>query len=398
MKVLKFGGSSVGSAQGLRQVRRIVAANNGQIVVVVSALGGITDRLLATAAAAAAGKPDYTDSLAEIVARHRTTIDETVASERRGAIRRRTDELLDELANILRGVYLIRDLAPTGDAIVATANASRRESWPPCSKARGSTTRGSSSARRPTSGKHIAEPDLTEKLIRERLADRPRVSVVPGFIASDCATGDVTNLGRGGSDYTAALIAAALNAETLEIWTDVDGFMTADPRVISDAYVIDRLSFEEAMELCNFGAKVVYPPTIFPVYHRDIPILIKNTFNPRSAGHVHLPRAGYRRDKGDQGDLLDQQHLSGDHSRAGHGRRDRRQPPHLPHTGQGRHQRLLRVAGRLGEHHVDRTAQRGRRSGHRDAHQEFAPKSRSAKWAASPPNTTWRRSPWWATT
>ena len=120
MKVLKFGGSSVGSAQGLRQVRRIVAANDGQIVVVVSALGGITDRLLATAAAAAAGKPDYTDSLAEIVARHRTTIDETVASERRGAIRRRTDELLDELANILRGVYLIRDLSPrTGDAIVS---------------------------------------------------------------------------------------------------------------------------------------------------------------------------------------------------------------------------------------------------------------------------------------
>ena len=102
MKVLKFGGSSVGSAQGLRQVRRIVAANDGQIVVVVSALGGITDRLLATAAAAAAGKPDYTDSLAEIVARHRTTIDETVASGLRGAIRRRTDELLDELANILR--------------------------------------------------------------------------------------------------------------------------------------------------------------------------------------------------------------------------------------------------------------------------------------------------------
>ena len=285
MKVLKFGGSSVGSAQGLRQVRRIVAANDGQIVVVVSALGGITDRLLATAAAAAAGKPDYTDSLAEIVARHRTTIDETVASERRGAIRRRTDELLDELANILRGVYLIRDLSPrTGDAIVSYGE--RLSSGIVAAVLEGSRLYDAREFIRTKTdfGKHIAEPDLTEKLIRERLADRPRVSVVPGFIASDCATGDVTNLGRGGSDYTAALIAAALNAETLEIWTDVDGFMTADPRVISDAYVIDRLSFEEAMELCNFGAKVVYPPTIFPVYHRDIPILIKNTFNPEAPG------------------------------------------------------------------------------------------------------------------
>ena len=110
------------------------------------------------------------------------------------------------------------------------------------------------------------------------------MSVAPGFIASDCTTGDVTNLGRGGSDFTAALIAAAMKAEVLEIWTDVDGFMTADPRVISDAYVIDRLSFEEAMELCNFGAKVIYPPTIFPVYHRNIPIIIKNTFNPEAPG------------------------------------------------------------------------------------------------------------------
>lgn len=285
MKVLKFGGSSVGSAQGLRQVRRIVAANDGQIVVVVSALGGITDRLLATAAAAAAGKPDYTDSLAEIVARHRTTIDETVASGLRGAIRRRTDELLDELANILRGVYLIRDLSPrTGDAIVSYGE--RLSSGIVAAVLEGSRLYDAREFIRTKTdfGKHIAEPDLTEKLIRERLADRPRVSVVPGFIASDCATGDVTNLGRGGSDYTAALIAAALNAETLEIWTDVDGFMTADPKVINNAYVIERLSYVEAMELCNFGAKVIYPPTIFPAYHKNIPIVIKNTFNLDSPG------------------------------------------------------------------------------------------------------------------
>ena len=149
---------------------------------VVSALGGITDRLLATAAAAAAGKPDYTDSLAEIVARHRTTIDETVASERRGAIRRRTDELLDELANILRGVYLIRDLSPrTGDAIVSYGE--RLSSGIVAAVLEGSRLYDAREFIRTKTdfGKHIAEPDLTEKLIRERLADRPRVSVVPGL-------------------------------------------------------------------------------------------------------------------------------------------------------------------------------------------------------------------------
>ena len=112
----------------------------------------------------------------------------------------------------------------------------------------------------------------------------PRVAVVPGFISSDIATGETTNLGRGGSDYTAAIIAAAMDAEILEIWTDVDGFMTADPRVIKTAYTINELSYTEAMELCNFGAKVIYPPTIYPVCVKNIPIRVKNTFNPSFAG------------------------------------------------------------------------------------------------------------------
>ena len=113
------------------------------------------------------------------------------------------------------------------------------------------------------------------------------MALVPGFISTDKNSGEVTNLGRGGSDYTASVIAAALNADSLEIWTDVDGFMTADPRVISTAYTINELSYVEAMELCNFGAKVVYPPTIYPVCHKNIPILIKNTFNPQRRGNYH---------------------------------------------------------------------------------------------------------------
>ena len=133
--------------------------------------------------------------------------------------------------------------------------------------------------------KHVVDFPTTESLVRS-VFDRfsGKVAVVPGFISSDKENGDITNLGRGGSDYTASIIAASLNARLLEIWTDVDGFMTADPRVISNAYVIDQLSFVEAMELCNFGAKVVYPPTIYPVFHKNIPIIIKNTFNSAAPG------------------------------------------------------------------------------------------------------------------
>ena len=127
---------------------------------------------------------------------------------------------------------------------------------------------------------------LTNKLVRDAFAELPRVTILPGFISCDRDTGETTNLGRGGSDYTAALVAAALNAEVLEIWTDVDGFMTADPKVIRSAYTIDELSYVEAMELCNFGAKVIYPPTIYPVCIKNIPIRVKNTFNPEGRGTI----------------------------------------------------------------------------------------------------------------
>ena len=134
--------------------------------------------------------------------------------------------------------------------------------------------------------KNILDAEFTNKLVCETFKEIPEVSLVPGFISSDKTTGEVTNLGRGGSDYTASILAAALDADVLEIWTDVDGFMTADPRVISSAYSINELSYVEAMELCNFGAKVVYPPTIYPVCHKNIPILVKNTFNPEAAGTI----------------------------------------------------------------------------------------------------------------
>ncbi|MBF6628948.1 MAG: aspartate kinase, partial [Proteiniphilum sp.] len=133
---------------------------------------------------------------------------------------------------------------------------------------------------------HIPDLVLSNELIRKTFSRMPppHVAIVPGFISSSCDDGDITNLGRGGSDYTAAIIAAAMDATVLEIWTDVDGFMTADPKIINSAYVIEELSFTEAIELSNFGAKVIYPPTIFPVYHKNIPIYVKNTFHPESEG------------------------------------------------------------------------------------------------------------------
>lgn len=288
MKVLKFGGTSVGTVESLRHVKSIVESCEEPVVVVVSALGGITDKLIATAREAAAGSPAYQESYEGIKARHEAVIDGMVPAAEREAVRHTVDGLLDELANIYRGISLIKDLSQhTLDIVVSYGE--RLSSAIISHIIAGARLYDSREFIRTTQqfGKHILNQPLTDRLVRSAFADfEGPVAIVPGFIGSDHLTGEVTNLGRGGSDYTAAIIAATLDARLLEIWTDVDGFMTADPRVISKAYVIDRLSFVEAMELCNFGAKVVYPPTIYPVFHKNIPILIKNTFNPSAPGTI----------------------------------------------------------------------------------------------------------------
>ncbi|MBO7292186.1 MAG: bifunctional aspartate kinase/homoserine dehydrogenase I, partial [Bacteroidaceae bacterium] len=200
-------------------------------------------------------------------------------------IETRVNEMLDELTNIYRGVFLIKELSSKMlDAIVSYGE---RLSSTILSRVIDDIVLFDSRSFIKTEtqfNKHIVDFDTTNRLITETFAQQPRRALVPGFISSDHVSGDITNLGRGGSDYTAAILAATLDATRLEIWTDVDGFMTADPRVISSAYVIEKLSFTEAMELCNYGAKVIYPPTIYPVYHKNIPIVIKNTFNPTAPG------------------------------------------------------------------------------------------------------------------
>ena len=290
MKVLKFGGTSVGSVQSISCLKKIVENEAGQqpVIVVVSALGGITDQLLATAKMAQQGDESYMAQLQVMRQRHHSMADTLVADRsKHDTLATVIDTLFDELKSIYYGVYLIRDLSSkTQNAIVSYGE--RLSSPITATMLDGAVLKDSRKfiKTEQKKNKHLLDSSLTNRLIQEAFAQMPRITVVPGFISSDKHTGETTNLGRGGSDYTASLIAAALDAEVLEIWTDVDGFMTADPRVIPTAYPIDELSYGEAMELCNFGAKVVYPPTIYPVCVKNIPIKVKNTFNAQAPGTV----------------------------------------------------------------------------------------------------------------
>lgn len=286
MKVLKFGGTSVGTVSSLGNVKKIVESCQEKVIVVVSALGGITDMLIDTAKLASKGDTSYLQNYATIIKRHNDVILGMIPQEKQLEVHTTTDALLEELGNIFRGVSLIKDLSCRSlDIIVSYGE--RLSSVIISNIIANATHMDSRSFIKTTKQfeKHLLNSELTNELIKKYFSQvEADVIVVPGFISSDAETGEISNLGRGGSDYTAAIIASTLDATQLEIWTDVDGFMTADPRVISTAYVIDNLTFIEAMELCNFGAKVVYPPTIYPVFHKNIPILIKNTFNPSAPG------------------------------------------------------------------------------------------------------------------
>lgn len=290
MKVLKFGGTSVGSVKSILSLKQIVEneAKKQPVVIVVSALGGITDKLIATSKLAVAGDEEWKTEFDAMVDRHHKMIDTIITDTKaREDLFIKVDALLDQLRSIYFGVFLIHDLSEkTSDAIVSYGE--RLSSLIVSTLVKGSKWYDSREFIKTVdkNGKHVLDAELTTELVTKTFSDLPRISLVPGFISSDRDSKEITNLGRGGSDYTAAIIAAALNAEVLEIWTDVDGFMTADPKVIKTAYTINELSYIEAMELCNFGAKVIYPPTIYPVCVKNIPIRVKNTFNPESDGTI----------------------------------------------------------------------------------------------------------------
>lgn len=290
MKVLKFGGTSVGSVESILSLKAIVEkeAQEQPVIVVVSALGGITDKLIATSVLAQKGDEAWKDEFQAMVERHHKMIDTIITDPRkREQLFNIVDSLFEQLRSIYFGVYLIHDLSKkTQDAIVSYGE--RLSSNIVATLVQGAKWYDSREFIKTVRKNHknTLDSELTNRLVRRTFSDLQRISLVPGFISKDRDTDEITNLGRGGSDYTAAIIAAALDADILEIWTDVDGFMTADPRVIKTAYTIKELSYIEAMELCNFGAKVVYPPTIYPVCVKNIPIRVKNTFNPDSEGSI----------------------------------------------------------------------------------------------------------------
>lgn len=284
MKVLKFGGSSVATSESILKVKSIVQAQDDVVVVVVSALGGVTDELVRIAALAESADASYLEKLQALKKRHVDACDELVGSGKDGKLLRlAVDSLLNELDSICRGVFLLKVLPKKSrdqilsygerlSSLIVTAAVEHAELY------------DSLDFIRMDGG--LVDFERTNKLVAEKFAGYGKnspVAIVPGFIARDGA-GDIVTLGRGGSDYTASILAAALDASVLEIWTDVDGFMSADPRIIKTSYVIDELTYEEATELCNFGAKVVYPPTLYPVCQKKIPIRVKNTFNPEAPG------------------------------------------------------------------------------------------------------------------
>lgn len=282
MKVLKFGGSSI-TPEIVLNVKKIVESKKEPVVVVVSALTGITDKLYKVTELAATGDSAYTEVLNEICSLHTDMVDALHLDTT--TARTSVNKLLDELKNILQGVFLIKDISDRiADTIVGYGE--QLSSIIVSRLIDGAIHVDSRTFIKTHTqfGRHVVDFELTNELITKQFENMPSVVVCGGFIASDKETGHTTNLGRGGSDYTAAILAAQLNASILEIWTDVDGFMTADPRIIKNAYVIEKLTFVEAMELSNFGAKVIYPPTIFPVFHKDIPIRIKNTLKPENEG------------------------------------------------------------------------------------------------------------------
>jgi len=285
MKVLKFGGTSVGSVKGILSVKAIVEAQTEPVIVVVSALSGVTDQLYSIAKLACDGDKSFLTDYERMLSRHVEVIDAVVSADKKEEIQNQVQLQFNDLSNIFRGVYLIKDISTKiidtivsyGESISSIIVAAAiKDAVHFDSKTFIKTVN--------QYDKHIVDFDKTNALIRQNFDNAPRICVCGGFISTDVNTNFITNLGRGGSDYTAAIIAASLSASILEIWSDVDGFMTADPRIINNAYVIEKLSFIEAMELCNFGAKVIYPPTIFPVFHQNIPVRIKNTFNPQAEG------------------------------------------------------------------------------------------------------------------
>lgn len=294
MKVLKFGGTSVGTAESLTNVKQIVTACKGQVIVVVSALGGVTNQLIQMADLAEAHSDEWESILEQVKARHMSVIDAVVPEDRQTQCKTVIEGFISEgLYSYYAMLYANNQLPPAYKEQLRDAIVSHGEIMSSAIVA--SMIDGAVPHYAPNFIKtkdvdyeRILDNTSFELITKEFGGRLEQVHVTQGFIAEDSTDGKKTNLGRGGSDFTAALIAAALDAEALEIWTDVDGFMTADPRTNPDATVIPQMTYAQAQEMCEAGAKVIYTPTLGPVAFKHIPVWVKNTFNPSATGTVIL--------------------------------------------------------------------------------------------------------------
>lgn len=294
MKVLKFGGTSVGTAESLTNVKQIVTACKGQVIVVVSALGGVTNQLIQMADLAEAHSDEWESILEQVKARHMSVIDAVVPDDRQAQCKTVIEGFISEgLYSYYAMLYANNQLPPAYKEQLRDAIVSHGEIMSSAIVA--SMIDGAVPHYAPNFIKtkdvdyeRILDNASFELITKEFGGRLEQVHITQGFIAEDSTDGKKTNLGRGGSDFTAALIAAALDAEALEIWTDVDGFMTADPRTNPDATVIPQMTYAQAQEMCEAGAKVIYTPTLGPVAFKHIPVWVKNTFNPSATGTVIL--------------------------------------------------------------------------------------------------------------
>ena len=293
MVVLKFGGTSVENAENIEKVASIVGekSKENKIAVIVSALGGITDLLLNCGTLAAEGNESYKESLLTIETRHIEAVKILLPVAEQSSTLSLVKMLCNELEDICKGVFLLREFTPvTKDRITAFGEIMSSKII-----AAGFAARGLNTAWKDARELIVTDDSYTDAIVNFAATNVATqtffsqnehvVTVIPGFIAAD-SKGKTTTLGRGGSDYTAAIVAAAIDADSLEIWTDVAGIMTADPRIVKAAKAIPDISYQEAMEMSHFGAKVIYPPTIQPVMKKQIPVWIKNTFAPGEYGTV----------------------------------------------------------------------------------------------------------------
>lgn len=291
MKVLKFGGSSVATPERINSVIEIVKPylDNGDInALVVSAFGGITDLLIQASTSALSGKEEYQTHLSKIDQRHLDAVRGLIGMQRQSGIIAQVKVMINELEDVLHGVFLVRERTPrTLDFIMSFGERLSAYIISEAFKDKGIEAAFLDARKVVRTDNHFGNAKVdfvtTDKQIQQHFASSKSLQVITGFIGSS-PTGETTTLGRSGSDYTAAIFAAALKVSDLEIWTDVDGMMTADPRKVRKAFTVPEMTYSEAMELSHFGAKVIFPATMQPVMSRSIPIWIKNTFNPSFAG------------------------------------------------------------------------------------------------------------------